>query len=161
MDIGSREGFPAGDLSNFSPFTFFFDGVQCDSMEGLLQSLKTSEIQIQLEICKLVGINAKKRGRKFDKFWKNDQKLWWLGQVFDRHSEEFQKLLDRAFGALSTNTEFQKALLATGDEILTHSIGKSDKHDTVLTEDEFCSRLMKTREVLRKEKLEELCVINR
>jgi len=35
---------------------------------------------------------------------------------------------------------FQRALLASGDANLTHSIGKADSKKTVLTEREFCSR---------------------
>ena len=37
MDIGSGNGYPSGALSNFSPHPFVFDGVECNSMEGLLQ----------------------------------------------------------------------------------------------------------------------------
>ena len=40
MDIGSKSGYPAGALSNFSPHPFEIDGVKCNSMEGFLQGLK-------------------------------------------------------------------------------------------------------------------------
>ena len=40
-------------------------------------------------------------------------------------------------------------LLAIGALMLEHSIGKSNRHDTVLTVDEFCSRLDQIREELR------------
>ena len=40
MDIGSKAIYPASALSNFSPHPFTFDGVECNSMEGLLQSFK-------------------------------------------------------------------------------------------------------------------------
>lgn len=42
MDIGSGNGFPAANLSNFHPHSFVIDGVECNSMEGFLQSLKFS-----------------------------------------------------------------------------------------------------------------------
>ena len=144
MDIGSKEGFPAGTLSNFSPHPFVFDGIECS-----LQSLKFDEIHIQVEVCKLVELAAKRRGQKRNKAWKQVQKLWWLGQEFDRDGKEFQELLDRAFLALAQNSSFRRALLATGRANLTHSMGKSKKAETVLTENEFCSRLMKLREQLR------------
>jgi predicted NAD-dependent protein-ADP-ribosyltransferase YbiA (DUF1768 family) len=42
MDIGSGSGFPSAALSNFAPHPFVIDGVECNSMEGFLQSLKFS-----------------------------------------------------------------------------------------------------------------------
>lgn len=148
MDIGSGKGFPMGNLSNFSPHPFIIDEVECASMEGFLQSLKFDKPHIQIEVCKLIGLQAKRRGQKRNKNWKRVQKLWWQGLEFDRRGDDYQKLLDRAFEALSQNSSFRKALLATGKNPLTHSIGKSKKSDTVLTESEFCSRLMKIRDKL-------------
>ncbi len=40
MDIGSGKDWPSSALSNFSPHPFIIDGVECNSMEGFLQSLK-------------------------------------------------------------------------------------------------------------------------
>lgn len=147
MDIGSGAGFPSATLSNFSPHPFIFDGVECNSMEGLLQSFKFSNTDIQKEVCKLVGKQAKFKGKK-KKWWK-DQTLYWQGNSFKRDSKEYQDLLDRAFEALCTNASFKKALLATGNATLTHSIGKNKQEETVLTKQEFCSRLMRLRDRLR------------
>ena len=147
MDIGSGTGFPSASLSNFAPHPFVIDGVECNSMEGFLQSLKFSNPELQKEVCKLVGRAAKFKGKK--KKWWRDQTLYWQGQEFPRHSEEYQQLLDKAFDALAQNVSFQKALLATGDSTLTHSIGKTNPSETVLTRAEFCSRLMKIRRRLR------------
>ena len=149
MDIGSGSGFPSATLSNFSPHPFVFDGVECNSMEGLLQSFKFSNPEMQKEVCKLVGKQAKFKGKK--KKWFKTQTLYWQGKEFKRDSEEYQELLDRAFDALSTNEGFKKALLATGNSTLTHSIGKTKQSETVLTRTEFCSRLTKIRERLRSE----------
>ena len=149
MDIGSGAGWPSAALSNFSPHPFVIDGVACASMEGFLQSLKFKEPDMQIEVCKLVGKAAKFKGKK--KKWWRTQTLYWQGQEFKRDSQEYQDLLDRAFDALAQNTGFQKALLATGKATLTHSIGKSKIQETVLTKQEFCSRLMKIREKLQKE----------
>lgn len=148
MDIGSKCGYPQSSLSNFAPHPFMFDGVLCNSMEGFLQSLKFKNPDMQEYVCALVGLKAKMKGRN-KKWWKK-QILWWKGNPIARHSQEYQDLLDRAYEALATNTGFQKALLATGNATLTHSIGKNDPSRTVLTEREFCSRLMKIRENLKK-----------
>lgn len=149
MDIGSGNGFPSATLSNFAPHPFVIDGVECNSMEGFLQSLKFSNPEMQKEVCKLVGKAAKFKGKK--KKWWRTQTLWWQGVEIPRGSEEYQVLLDRAFDALAQNNGFRAALLATGNSVLTHSIGKTKITETVLTRQEFCSRLMKIREQLRKE----------
>lgn len=147
MDIGSGSGFPSTALSNFAPHPFVFDGVECNSMEGLLQSFKFSNPEMQREVCKLVGKQAKFKGKK--KKWFKTQTLFWQGEEFKRDSEEYQELLDRAFDALSTNEGFKRALLATGHSTLTHSIGKTKQSETVLTRTEFCSRLTAIRERLQ------------
>lgn len=150
MDIGSGTGWPSAALSNFTPHPFVIDGVECASMEGFLQSLKFKEPDMQIEVCKLIGKAAKFKGKK--KKWWRTQTLYWQGQEFKRDSQEYQDLLDRAFDALAQNTGFQKALLATGKATLTHSIGKSKEQETVLTKQEFCSRLTKIRDRLQEGK---------
>jgi len=149
MDIGSWGDYPANALSNFSPNPFEIDGVQCNSMEGFLQSLKFKSEEMQIEVCKLVGKKAKFKGK--DKNWWHSQKLWWRGVEMDRHGKEYQELLDRAFNALSENTSFRKALLSTREATLTYSMGKSDPSQTVLTTKEFCGRLTKIRTRLQAE----------
>lgn len=149
MDIGSGSGYPSAALSNFAPHPFVFDGVECNSMEGLLQSFKFSNPEMQKEVCKLVGKQAKFKGKK--KKWFKTQTLYWQGKEFKRDSEEYQILLDRAYDALSTNESFKRALLATGNAILIHTIGKTKQSETVLTRAEFCSRLMTIRERLQNE----------
>lgn len=145
MDIRWKAEYPACALSNFAPHAFEFDGVACASMEGLLQSFKFDKWRSQKRVCKLVGIEAKRRGGKRDGAWKAVQKLWWRRRPYDRHGPEYQELLDRAFAALSNNNSFCRALLATGYVALTHSIGSADPSETVLTEQEFCSRLAEIR----------------
>ena len=149
MDIGSNTGYPAENLSNFTQHEFVIDGVVCASMEGFLQSLKFQDVQKQREICGLWGGHAKKKGSKKNKRWKSTQTLYWQGEVINRHSEAYQTLLDRAFKALAMNDLFKQALLDTGDAYLTHSFGRDDPTNTVLTTAEFCERLMRIRERFR------------
>lgn len=149
MDIGSGSGYPAGALSNFSPHPFEIDGVKCNSMEGFLQALKFESVEMQEHVCTLVGKAAKFKGKK--KKWYKTQILYWKGKAIERSSEEYQELLDRAYEALSKNEKFRKALIATGEATLKHSIGKKNESETVLTRSEFCSRLTAIRERLRKE----------
>jgi predicted NAD-dependent protein-ADP-ribosyltransferase YbiA (DUF1768 family) len=151
MDIKSGREYPAGALSNFQPREFTFRGVKCASMEGLLQSLKFKGPEMQVEVCKLTGLAAKKRGA--NKNWQESQTLWWQGEPIKRDSKEYQQLLDEAFDALfKQNDKAGKALLDTGDVVLTHNIGKRKENETILTRSEFCGRLTRIREELRKAK---------
>lgn len=151
MDINSRSQYPSCVLSNFACHLFTFDGVECRSMEGLLQSFKFSRQHIQVEVCKLTGGEAKRRGRKRNRAWKRVQKLWWKGVAYDRAGPEYQQLLNRAYDTLAQNTNFRKALLATGYSPLFHSIGNPNKPDTCLTEYEFCSILRRLRQEFQQE----------
>jgi len=149
MDIGSGQAFPSCALSNFAPHPFVIDGIECNSMEGFLQSLKFSNPDMQIEVCKLVGRQAKFKGK--NKKWYQTQTLHWQGVDYKRDSVEYQELLDKAFDELSKNSGFRKALLATCNAKLTHSMGKSKINETVLTKQEFCSRLTKIRNRLQEE----------
>lgn len=146
MDIKSKNQYPANALSNFAPHPFVIDGVECNSMEGFLQSLKFESVDMQRFICTLVGKAAKSRGAK--KNWKRKQELYWNGQTYKRDSKEYQDLLDRAYDALFENSGFRKALEASRGMSLTHSIGKSNASETILTASEFISRLNRLRDKL-------------
>lgn len=143
MDIKSGCGYPAASLSNFTPHPFIIDNIECASMEGFLQSLKFKDANMQVEVCKLVGRQAKFKGKP--KKWYRDQTLYWQGQSIARDSDEYQNLLDKAFNSLAKNEGFRKALIDTRYAIIKHSIGKSKKNETVLTSSEFCGRLMRMR----------------
>ena len=144
MDIGSGNGYPESALSNFAPHPFEIDGVQCNSMEGFLQSLKFESVDMQKYVCTLVGKTAKFNGKK--KKLCQSQTLYWQGHPYKRNSEEYQNLLNKAYNALSTNSGFMNALKATNNANLTHSIGKNKTSETILTSSEFCKRLMYLRD---------------
>jgi predicted NAD-dependent protein-ADP-ribosyltransferase YbiA (DUF1768 family) len=148
MDIGSKHGYPSAALSNFSPHPFVLDGVSCNSMEGFLQGLKFKNAEMQKYICTLVGLAAKRAGR--NKNWQRTQKLFWQGVEYDRESDEYQALLDRAYESLAGNDSFRRALLVSGDAVLTHEIGRTNPKETVLTRSEFCGRLMRLRARIKK-----------
>lgn len=76
MNIGSKNGYPAGALSNFTPRKFVFDDVECCSIEGVLQAFKFDKKHMQEVMCKLTGLAAKKKGSARSKSWKRLQTLW-------------------------------------------------------------------------------------
>jgi len=140
MDISSRSKYPAKSLSNFACDVFVLDGVLCNSREGWLQSLKFKSPEMQVEVCKLIGVDAKRRGSK--KKWFRTQILYWRGVEYKRDSDEYQELLDRAYNTCYEQAaSFRKALAQTVGATLTHAMGKNKKSETVLTTQEFCSRL--------------------
>ena len=135
-------------LSNFQNYSFILDGVKCASMEGLLQSLKTKNIQLQKKIC---GRSGKEAKNSFEKKWPNARWkltgiLYWQGKPLRRRNDEYQYFLDRAYDALYTNPDFVKALIEAKGKTLTHSVGKRSTRKTVLTAYEFLSRIEKYRE---------------
>lgn len=150
MDIGSGSSYPSCALSNFAPHAFEIDGVKCASMEGFLQSLKFSSPEMAAHVCTLVGKAAKFKGKK--KKWFRTQTLYWKGVPMQRQSDAYTLLIERAYNQLATNDGFKRAILATQNATLTHSMGRSKKNETVLTEQEFCSNLYRVREMLKASK---------
>ena len=146
MNIGSGDSYPSCALSNFAPHPFTFDGVECASMEGFLQSLKFSNPDMQAHVCTLVGKAAKFKGKK--KKWYRDQTIYWKGMPIHRESEAYQILIENAYNALFLNDGFRRALAATGKSTLTHSMGKNKMNETVLTEREFVRNLTRLRDLL-------------
>ena len=149
LDIVSWAAPPAGKLSNFAPHAFIFDEVECAGMEGLLHAFKFDDVVRQRRLCKLSGLEAKNAARGRAVVWQKAQTLWWNCVAYPRLSPAYQGLLDRAFDALATNPDFRQALLDTNDAFLTHSIGGRDPTLTILTEAEFCTRLMRLRREIR------------
>jgi len=145
MDIKSGKKYPAGALSNFAPHPFVIDGIQCNSMEGFLQSLKFKNVEMQEHICTLVGAKAKRSGA--NKNWQRKQTLYWKGKEYKRDSIEYSELLFRAYSEMFKQcNSARKALDASKGANLTHSIGRRKKSETILTAQEFCSILMRIRD---------------
>lgn len=152
MNIGSASGYPSSSLSNFAGHRLVLDGITCNSMEGFLQALKFKSPDMQAEVCKLIGKAAKFKGK--GKKWWIDQTLYWQGKPIARKSNRYQQLLDEAYNAMYEQSEsFRKALAASGNSTLTHSMGKSDETRTVLTTSEFCGRLTRLRDTGKAEKI--------
>lgn len=152
MEIRAGNPYPAGALSNFARRLFVVRGVTCHSMEGFLQSLKFKDPERQKSICLLFGLKAKRAGQ--NKNWQMTQTLWWQGEPIKRDSKEYQELLDEAYDALFSQDEgARKALGASGNATLKHSMGRSKINETVLTRREFCGRLTRKRTELKSDNL--------
>ena len=150
IDIWSGGTYPANVLSNFYPNAFVFDGVECSSMEGLLQSLKTKNVALQKTVCSCSDRTAKFffRHRVQNIRWKLTGKLYWKGKSINRHGDEYQCFLDAIYDSICSNVSFREALITSNGAELTHKLGGKDTRKTILTEYEFVSRLMRCREMV-------------
>ena len=143
IDIHSKGAYPSDMLSNFYPHDFVIDGIKCASMEGFLQSLKFPNVNEQIEICQLWGVEAKEKG--LEQNWQDSQTVHWQGQPYNRHDTDYQTLITRAFNALSKNKAFLKALRDSSGCSLDHTIGVNEPQKTILTRLEFLSQLERLR----------------
>ena len=144
LDIRSNGAYPSGVLSSLCSNGFRFEGMICGSMEGFLQSLKQQDRDKQRQICSMKGGNARKHSVTS---WQTDQIVWWKDVAIDRQSEEYQKLLRRAYQAMFDQSErFRAALMQTRGITLTHSSGEENPYKTIITEQEFCQILTEMRD---------------
>lgn len=143
IDIHSKK--QGKSLSNFYPHSFEIDGIECNSMEGFLQSLKYRNPKKQVKICTFVGAEAKNKG-KFKFWWRLSGNIYWQGKKIKRVSKDFDLLIERAYDCLFQNENFKKSLLETKGKQLCHTIGKHNKKATILTEEEFISNLNRLRD---------------
>ena len=155
LDIRSNGLYPSNVLSNLCSNDFRFDGLICGSMEGFLQSLKRKELDKQRQICSMKGGNARKMSVTS---WQTDQIVWWKGQAIDRHSEEYQQLIRRAYQAMfEQNERFRTALMQTRGMNLAHSCGEVNPYKTILTPAELCGILTNLRDSYdKRDKAQEL-----
>lgn len=150
MEINIRYGSntPYDILSNLAFKPFKFRGVEALTIEGILQSLKVYSVEGQAEFWRMSGWDAKKAGRLIN--WWDSQILWWDEKPIDRHGPEYQDLLDELYGeCYAQSEEFRFALeqIVKPNDVLTHTIGNVDPEKTILTQDEFLSRLHILRDI--------------
>lgn len=140
VDIRSSASGAAGRLSNFTARTFVFDGVECGSIEGVLQGMKCPDAARQREICALAGGWARSAGREYD--WRPEQTLYWQGKTFARLSRAYGEQIDRLYDAVFDQDEsFREDLAQLRGRVIDHRMGHSDPAQTVLTRREFVGQL--------------------
>ena len=139
-------------LSNLYPYTFLMDGYLINSMEGLLQSLKTDNMSEKVKMWGMSGVKCWKYGQQFNS-WKETQILYDNnGKPIDRHSEEYDFLIQRAYDCWFQNENFKQRLKESLPYKISHSMGKTDKTDSVLTKDEYIGNMERLRDKLREKR---------
>jgi len=153
IDILAKAAYPANILSNYSreEIPFYIDDIPCHSLEGFLQALKTPDTELQKELCLKSGASARHFGRQLTQSsnWKKTQTLYWNNVPYKRNSVEYLNLIKKAFETrFNTSETYRKALKDSEGYTLTHSCGKDNPEETVLTEEEFISMLNMLRDKL-------------
>lgn len=140
LDIRSTGSGVSGRLSNFTERHFVLDGVECGSIEGVLQSFKCSDEEKQKEICRLSGGAAKHAGTGYE--WWRERALYWKGVRYERLSDDYRRLLDRLYDAVYEQDEaFRRDILAVYGMAIDHSMGHASPQRTILTRGEFIGEL--------------------
>jgi len=136
-------------LSNLFPYEFSLRGEKASSIEGVLQGIKSREAKLQRLVFKYHGMDALNT-RAFFLFddWRNTQTLHWQEVPVARNSKEYQDFLDELYIAASGNPLFERAIKAVGSKSLLHTLGGTDASNTVLTRNEFESRLNSLKEIV-------------
>ena len=142
IDIGYKAKGIQKALSNFCPYPFKFSGLDCASMESFIQSLKVNKgIVVQKDICSKPGPFCYSI-REMLPDWRKDQIVYWCEKPYIRRSDDYTELLRRAYFSLYNQSPlFRYALKESKPYRLIHSIGSTDKTETLLTPDEYISIL--------------------
>lgn len=140
LDISYKDNSSAP-LSNLFPHKFVIDGVKCLSMESFIQSLRVEDKNVQVKICEeYTGYMAYKMRLSLPD-WRKDGYVYWQGKKILRFSEEYQKLLTKAYDMLFENNVFSFCLNTHKNKVLFHTIGCYDEEETLLTPCEYINQL--------------------
>lgn len=123
-------------LSNLFPYDFVFRGFQLKGVEGFFQGVKFKNPDIQKVVFNYSGFNAYCLKAATDCRWQDDGYLYWQGTPIKRDSAEYADMVDELYIAAAQNPLFRQALKNV-DRTIIHSIGKTDRTETVLTRDEY------------------------
>lgn len=123
-------------LSNLFPYDFEFRGFQLKSLEGFFQGIKFKDPEIQKYVFSYSTINAYYMKAASDYRWQDSGNIYWQGQMIRRDSEEYSLLVDELYISAVQNPLFRQALKNTNHPLI-HSIGNTDKNETVLTRFEY------------------------
>ena len=135
-------------LSNLFPYEIHFKGHAAKSLEGIFQGIKHKEPEVQKVIMQYFGMDAlyTREANKIND-WRESQTLYFGNQSMLRGSEQYQQFIDELYTAALQNPLYAKAVRCAGNKTILHSIGKDDPKQTVLTRNEFESRLNSIKEL--------------
>ena len=123
-------------LSNLFPYDFVFRGFELKSLEGFFQGIKFKNPDVQKYVFSYSTINAYYMKAASDYHWQDSGNIYWQGSPIKRDSAEYELLVDELYISAAQNPLFRQALKNV-DRPLIHSIGNTNKNETVLTRLEY------------------------
>ena len=151
FNLGDQSDPISEKLGNFSTSRFSLDDVECFSVEGFIQSLKFSDSEKQQAVAKLVGKEAKFKGKKAGKRIAREGTVFWNGRTIKFRSPEHLALIERGILAkFEQDEKAQQALLATGNAELIHNTGRAESPFTSLPSEHFIKIVKKIRSGLQR-----------
>ena len=143
INIAPGADYPGNMLDVYTAYLFTFrEGFLVNSLAGFLESLKYRNNDDQKKMMQVVDAGKIKGIKRIPEI------VFWKGESIERNSQEYQQLLDEVFKSLFTQSAAAKqALIDTKDEALSCRY-ENDKSKTLLTRDEFITRLLNLREQL-------------
>lgn len=125
---------------------FKFHGYDVATVNSFLMAIRSSDIAEQKSLSMTPQQDIKTISKTV-KISYAPRTLYWNGKSFSRNSEEYKKLITRAYEAkFDADYEFRKAIRATKNQILTHTKGKDNTAETILTKQEFIDALNNLRQ---------------
>ena len=133
-----------GRLRTFADRMFWFDGVECASIESVLEAFKFRDIDTQKYVAALSARDAYYEGQKEEAaLWKATKKLYWKGTVYNRDGEAYQMLLDKLFQAIfEQDKQFRLDMAFLKNAAVKSKVGSWNSERTVLTKSEYISHLL-------------------
>jgi len=147
VNVQSRSKGLQRKLSNFWAVSFFFDGVECGSVEGAIQALKESDPDLQRSVCLLSGSEAKAFGKIKKEELESSLTVYWKGESMPFREERHRQLLEQIMRAkFEQSEEARAALIESAPYQLVHrGFPFRDLPMTSLPRKEFCEILTKIR----------------
>ena len=123
-------------LSNLYPYEFELRGIKLSSIESFFQGIKFVDKNLQTLAFSYSGTDAVHIKGCSDYDWKQTGKIYWQGEEIDRYSKEYEDLVDELYISAIQNSLYRNALKKCEVDLI-HSIGDTEKNNTVFTRYEF------------------------
>ena len=136
-------------LSNLFPYSFTFKGKKLNSIEGFFQGIKFKDKKTQDFVLEYSGLDSNNIKVASDYDWKKTGIIYWQGKSIKRDSKEYDDLIDELYISAIQNPLYRN-VLKTCDKDVIHSIGTTEKENTVFTRYEFEYQINCLREFLRR-----------
>lgn len=123
-------------LSNLFPYEIYFKGKKLSSIEAFFQGIKFRDVNMQNYIFEYSGLDANNIKVASDFDWKMEGIVYWQGNEIKRNSKEYDDLVDELYISAIQNPLYRNVLKNCDKDII-HSIGVTEKSETVFTRYEF------------------------